>query len=246
MLILMVVMITDNYTEVSVWAYVVIAIAYLAIQAYGSIVLSAAFYVDVKSSGSRNSNEVALTFDDGPVAGKTDTILEILARYNVAAAFFCIGKNIKEHPGLLRRIHDNGHLVGNHSYWHGKLFDLQTASAIRKELDDTNEVIFQTVGLRPQFFRPPYGVTNPMVAGAIRTGGFKTIGWSLRSLDSVIEDSKALFDKVTRKLSGGDILLFHDFSDSTIEMLPSLIEHIQKRGLKIVRVDQLLNEKAYA
>lgn len=245
-LILISIMISDNYTEIPFWIYLLVAFVYSLVQAYGSIVLSAGFFTDVKSSGQANSNEVALTFDDGPVPGKTEMILDILERYKVPASFFCIGNRVKEHPEIVSKIHAMGHVIGNHSYWHGKMFDLQTPSAIAKELDDTNQIIFKTLGVRPEFFRPPYGVTNPMVASAIRQGGFKTIGWSVRSLDTVIKDSEKLFAKVTAALKGGDIVLFHDFSDATIQILPRFIEHIHKSGLRIVRVDELLNEKAYA
>lgn len=245
-LILVSIMISDNYSEVPFWIYLVPVVLYSLIQAYGSIILSAEFFIDVKSSGQKNSNQVALTFDDGPVPGKTEMILEILDRYKITATFFCIGNRVKTNPALLNAIHSKGHLVGNHSYWHGKLFDLQTSAAINKELEDTNQVIFEALGVKPQFFRPPYGVTNPMVASAIRKGGYKTIGWSVRSLDTVIKDSEKLFKKVSSAVKGGDIILFHDFSDSTIQILPRLIEHIQKNGLRIVRVDELLNEKAYA
>ncbi len=246
LLIVISLMITDNFAEVPAWAYIIVLLAYTAIQAYGSIVLSAEFFVDVLSSGKHNSKDVALTFDDGPVPGKTESILDILERYEVRASFFCIGNRVKAHPQIVRRIHEQGHLVANHSYFHGKLFDLQTPGAIASELEDTNAVIFETLGLKPQFFRPPYGVTNPMVAAAIRDGGFKTIGWSLRSFDTVAKDAEKLLTKVKSRVKGGDIVLFHDFSDATISILPDFIEHIQKSGLRIVRVDELLNEKAYA
>jgi peptidoglycan/xylan/chitin deacetylase (PgdA/CDA1 family) len=239
-------MISDNYSEIPVWIYLIVVVIYTLIQAYGSIVLSAQFFVDVKSSGRLDSNQVALTFDDGPLPGKTELILDILERYKVPASFFCIGSRVKEHPEIVSKIRANGHVIGNHSYWHGKLFDLQTPGAIAKELDDTNQIIFETIGVRPEFFRPPYGVTNPMVASAIHLGRFKTIGWSVRSLDTVIKDSEKLFSKVTSTLKSGDIVLFHDFSDATIEILPRFIEYIQKSGLRIVRVDELLNEKPYA
>lgn len=239
-------MISDNYAEVPLWIYLVVMTLYAVLLAYGSIVLSAQFFVDVKSAGATNSKAVALTFDDGPIPGKTQEILDILERYKISAGFFCIGHRVKENPKVVSAIHSKGHLVGNHSYWHGKFFDLQTSGSITKELIDTNKIISETIGMQPRLFRPPYGVTNPMVAAAIRQTNVSTIGWSVRSLDTVINDSEKLFQKVTRALKGGDIILFHDFSESTIQVLPRLIEHIHKSGLRIVRVDQLLNEEAYA
>jgi len=85
-----------------------------------------------------------------------------------------------------------------------------------------------------------------MLASAVKRGGYKTIGWSIRSFDTVIKDSKVLMNRITRSLKGGDVILLHDYTDSTLEILPDLLDHIKKVGLKIVRVDQLLNEKAYA
>lgn len=238
--------IVDFFIALSPWIYVGLVLIYVAVQTYGSIILSAGFFIDVKSSGNREENKVAITFDDGPIPGKTDKILDLLKDRQVKAAFFCIGHKVKTNPDLMKRIVDEGHLVGNHSYWHGKTFDLQTPSRISRELVETNDEIRRGVDRFPNFFRPPYGVTNPMVASAIRKNGFITIGWSLRSFDTVISNVDKLQQRLLSRLRPGDIVLFHDYSDSTIQVLPSFIDHISKVGLKIVRVDELVNEKPYA
>lgn len=225
--------------------YVVVIFLYLGIQAYGSSVLSAQFFVPVRWKG-QQKHSVALTFDDGPVPGKTESILNVLAAHNVHAAFFCIGNRVADNHTLVSKIHTAGHLVCNHSYWHRFTFDLQSASAIGKELDDTNAVIHNLIGRKPVFFRPPYGVTNPMVAKAVRAREITTVGWSIRSFDTVINDGPELLKKITRNLKGGDIILLHDHGKVTTEILPSLLNHINTVGLKIVRLDELLNEKAYA
>ncbi|MBA4055584.1 MAG: polysaccharide deacetylase family protein, partial [Marivirga sp.] len=124
-------------------------------------------------------------------------------------------------------------------------FDLQTTGRIVKELVDTDQTILKAIGVKPRLFRPPYGVTNPMVASAVKKGGYKTIGWSIRSFDTVIKDSATLLERITKPLKGGDVILLHDYSNTTLEILPALLDHISKVGLKIVRVDELLNEKAY-
>jgi peptidoglycan-N-acetylglucosamine deacetylase len=240
------VMISDNYSEVPLWIYLTVISIYIGLQVYGSLVLSAQYFTPVLLAGQEGTKDIAITFDDGPLGRNTEKILEILNRFKVTASFFCIGHRIKANPGLLSRIYAEGHLIGNHSYWHGKTFDLQSAAAITRELKDTNAIISQTVGVQPNFFRPPYGVTNPMVAAAIKDCGYKTIGWSVRSMDTVTKDPEKLLKKVTSSLKGGDVLLFHDYCDSTVEMLPALIEYIKKNGFRIVRLDDLLNEKAYA
>lgn len=224
--------------------YILIAMTYLAVTTAGSIILSWQFFIPVKSSGV-SQQSIAITFDDGPLEGKTDQILDILRIQNIPSAFFCIGNRVDKNPALVKRIHDEGHLIGNHSYWHAATFDLQLAGTIAKELSDTDASIFKVIGKKPKFFRPPYGVTNPMVSNAIKRNDYTVIGWSVRSFDTVIKDQQKLFRRITRSLKGGDIVLFHDYSDATIEILPAFLQHVNALGLKIVRVDELLNEKAY-
>lgn len=235
----------DRLEDLPFWPYIILIVIYFIIQAYGTAVLSAQFFLPVKFKGDEHSNSIALTFDDGPIPGRTEKILEILKLHKVPAAFFCIGNRVADNPVLTRRIYDAGHLIGNHSYWHNATFDLQTAGKIGKELIDTDQTILEAIGAKPNFFRPPYGVTNPMVAKAVKKGGYKTIGWSVRSFDTVIKDSSVLMNRITKSLKGGDVILLHDYSNTTLEILPALLDHITELGLKIVRVDELLNEKAY-
>jgi len=233
------------YAGLSPWVYAGIILVFLSLQAYGSIVLSAQFFLPVQFRGPAASRSIALTFDDGPLPGYTERVLDILKAHNVQAAFFCIGHRVTSHPDLVARIHADGHVLGNHSYWHGKLFDLQTPAAIRAELEHTNAALHDIIRKRPRFFRPPYGVTNPMVAAAVRKLNYTTIGWSLRSFDSVSRDSGELMGKVSDQLQAGDIVLFHDYSEAMITMLPKFLKHVVNAGLKIVRVDELLQEQAY-
>jgi len=236
----------DWNNPVSPWWYAVLLIVYLNIHAYGAWVLSAQFFLPVKFQGDTESKKIAITFDDGPIPVMTEKILDILKSHKVPAAFFCIGNRVDDYPTLTKRIHESGHLIGNHSYWHGAMFDLQSPDKIAKELEDTDTAIEKAIGKKPNFFRPPYGVSNPMVAKAVKMGGYKTLGWSIRSFDTVTKDSATLMRRVTKSLKGGDVILFHDYSKATLEILPAFLDHVAKLGLKIVRVDELLKEKAYA
>ncbi|HEY9044422.1 MAG TPA: polysaccharide deacetylase family protein [Ohtaekwangia sp.] len=227
-----------------VW-YIVLIVALVALHTAGSIILSLQFFIPTRCKG-ESANAIAITFDDGPIAGMTDKILAILKEHNVKASFFCIGHRVAREPMLAKRLHEEGHLLGNHTYWHKATFDLQSGNTIAKELADTDNAIVKAVGVKPKFFRPPYGVTNPMVASGIKRGGkYTVIGWSVRSFDTVIKDRAKLFQRVTRSLKGGDIVLFHDYSESTLDILSDFLNHVSKLGLKVVRVDELLNEKAY-
>ena len=229
----------------SLYAYAILVMVYLAMVTYGTVVLSAEFFVPVKYKGLVSSGTIAITFDDGPIPGKTEKILEVLKFHKVQAAFFCIGNQVANNSTLTKQIHNDGHLLGNHSYWHKSTFDLQSTKKIQDELSATDHAIHSAIGLKPTFFRPPYGVTNPMVASAIVKGNYKAIGWSIRSLDTISKDREALFGRITKSLKSGDIVLFHDYCTITLEILPDFITYVHNHGLKIVRVDQLLNEKAY-
>jgi peptidoglycan-N-acetylglucosamine deacetylase len=235
----------DVFLSVPVSLYVILVIGYFLIQAYGSIVLSANFFITAVSKGN-TSNSVALTFDDGPVPGMTDKILNILKQHEVKGAFFLIGKNATENSALVKQIHTDGHIVGNHSFYHGKLFDLQSAASIYEELKKTDTILNSIIGKQPKFFRPPYGVTNPMVANAIRKGKYTTVGWTVRSFDTVTKDGSKLLEKLTKKkMEGGDIVLFHDYSESMVSILPEFIKRVKSQGFQFVSLDTLLNEKAY-
>jgi peptidoglycan/xylan/chitin deacetylase (PgdA/CDA1 family) len=236
----------DWFNALSLWWYALLAIVYLNFQAYGASVLSSQFFLPVKFQGDRNSNKIAITFDDGPIPVMTEKVLDILDARKIPAAFFCIGNRVNDYPNLTKRIHDAGHLIGNHSYWHGAMFDLQSPDKISKELKDTDKAIEKVIHKKPNFFRPPFGVTNPMVAKAVKKGGYKTIGWSIRSFDTVTKNGSVLLERVTRSLKGGDIILFHEYSTATLEILPEFLDEVANLGLKIVRVDELLKEKAYA
>jgi peptidoglycan-N-acetylglucosamine deacetylase len=234
----------DTTYSISGWWYVALVVPFIAIHTLGSIILSMQFFIPVRSQG-KPQQAIAITFDDGPIAGMTENILSILKEHNVKASFFCIGHRVAREPSLAKRLHDEGHLVGNHTYWHKATFDLQSGNTIAKELEDTDKAIIKAVGVKPKFFRPPYGVTNPMVATGIKRGNYIVIGWSVRSFDTVIKDRARLFNRVTRSLKGGDIVLFHDYSESTHGILSDFLKHVAKLGLKVVRVDELLNEQAY-
>lgn len=231
--------------NVPIWTVVLLLIIYGVIQVYGAIMVSSQFFVPIRCSGPSRSGAIAITFDDGPLPEKTGKILRILKEHQAQSAFFCIGRRVMENPELVRQIHAEGHILGNHTFSHAGTFDLQSAQAMSDELKAADKAMQRIVELSPRFFRPPYGITNPNLANAILKGGYVTVGWSVRSFDTIIKDKTKLFKRVTKKLRAGDIVLFHDYCDSTIEMLPDFLNHVSNIGLKVVRVDQLLSENAY-
>ena len=146
---------------------------------------------------------------------------------------------------MLKKIDEQGHQVANHSYSHAFFFDFYSSKRMIDELKQTDELIYSVISKKPKYFRPPYGVVNPNVAKAIRGGNYFPVGWSVRSLDTVIKDPGKLMSRVTKSISSGDIFLFHDTSDSTKAILSDFIKHVQQQGFTFVRLDNLLKEKPY-
>jgi len=227
------------------WGWLLVLLfVYIHLLVLGAIFIGWNFYLFSFNKG-KSKQQVALTFDDGPAA-ETAAILDILKKEGVPAAFFSIGKNAAAHPELVKRWDAEGHLVGNHSYNHGFNFDWQSAKTMHREIEDTNMLIQRTIGKKPRLFRPPYGVTNPNLARAVKMAGMDSIGWNVRSFDTKAKNPRQLLNKVLSGLQGGDIVLLHDSMGITREILTELIAQARKKGFTFVRVDQLLDIRAYA
>lgn len=220
-------------------------IFFIAVTAWGSANIRSGFFIKAECEG-RLPGKVALTFDDGPVPGKTDVILNILRQNNITASFFCIGNRMEKHPGLVQRIISEGHTIGNHSFSHHPVFDLFPESKLSKELSDTNSAAKTISGKELRMFRPPYGVTTPPLARAIIKNNLITVGWNVRSLDTVIHDDQKLINRVTGNIKAGDIVLLHDTSDTTVRSLQTIIDKIRSKGLDFASVDQCIGKEAYA
>jgi peptidoglycan/xylan/chitin deacetylase (PgdA/CDA1 family) len=217
---------------------------YVFILVYGSIKISAGVFLPVLCKADNSNNEIAITFDDGPVTN-TNAILDVLKLNRVSAVFFCIGKRMEENPEVLKRINEEGHVIGNHSYSHHFFFDLYSSKKMLAEMKQTDQIAEDVTGRKIRLFRPPYGVTNPNLAKAIKDGVYYPVGWSVRSMDTVIKEERKLLE-VAGKLKSGDIILLHDTAKITVLTLQKLLDEIKKKGFTIVRADKLLNIEPYA
>lgn len=227
------------------WIFGLLLAGYTAILVWGSMSIYVGFYMPVTCKVNTTEKVVALTFDDGPQTYFTPQVLDILQAHHAEAAFFCIGKNIEAQEELLKRIHAEGHLIGNHSYSHHFWFDLFGAGQMLEELRLTDTLVENATGLRPHFFRPPYGVTNPNLRKAVQRGGYFPLGWNIRSLDTIARKEDELLHRIISKLQPGSIILLHDSMEITVKILPALIEQIRSKGYTIARIDKILNVPAY-
>ena len=223
------------------------ALVYFGIVAYSSSQINSNYHLRVICSAPQNlKNEIAITFDDGPDSTVTPAVLNILKKHNLKASFFCIGKKIEGNENLIQRIAEEGHLLGNHTFSHSYFFDFFGTNKISKELSVTHQKIENCCGKRMKLFRPPYGVTTPNIANAVENLNLTTIGWSIRSLDTVNKDAALITERITSQLKSGSIILFHDTHSRVEQVLEETIEYCAKNGFKIVAMDKLLNLEPYA
>jgi peptidoglycan/xylan/chitin deacetylase (PgdA/CDA1 family) len=226
--------------------YPVVLLAWSLLLFRGSYYVGSQFYIKTICAAATSQKVIAISFDDGPLPDYTPQVLQVLQEHQVPAAFFCIGNRVLEHPGLFKQVHEQGHIIGNHSYSHATWFSLYSSTKMHADLQQMDTAMQEVLGLKPRLFRPPYGVTNPNLAKAIRKGGYIPVGWNVRSLDTVIKDSDKLLQKVVKGVRPGAVVLFHDTSKATLHMLPAFIAHVRGAGYEIVRLDKMLNLSAYA
>ncbi len=233
------------FHNITYWSIIILVFIYSLIVFYGCYYIGSNFFIKTTCFAKTDKKEVALSFDDGPAINYTTEILQLLKQYNIKAAFFCIGNRITANEIILKQLHDEGHIIGNHSYSHDTWFDLFSYKRMGKELAMTDDAVKKVTGCKPHLFRPPYGVINPNVKKSIRNGNYIPIGWSVRSFDTVIKNEKKLLQRITRSVKPGDIFLFHDTSKTTLNILPTFIQHLHQNGYDIIRLDKLLNINAY-
>jgi peptidoglycan/xylan/chitin deacetylase (PgdA/CDA1 family) len=236
-------MVLSGYT--TYFALIFLVLSYLLILIFGVFRVGFEFFMEIENAGDSRYNEIAISFDDGPHPEITQKVLEKLNRFGVKAAFFCIGKNAEAQREIVKEIHDSGHIIGNHSYQHTNNFPIFSSSKIKNDLEKCSKIITDLTGIKPRFFRPPFGITNPRIAKAVKTLDLTVVGWSLRTFDTSKSPSKVIH-KIKKNLTGGDLILLHDNHEGIIEILDFLIPFAEENGLKFVRPDELIKKEAYA
>lgn len=229
-----------------VYGYFLLVLIYSLIVFYGCYYVGSNFFIRIVCKAETGKKEISISFDDGPAQNYTPEILRILQEENIPAAFFCIGSRIQGNEELIRQIKADGHIIGNHSYSHHFWFDLFSAKKMLADLQAMDGEVKRITGLSPILFRPPYGVTNPNLKKAIITGNYTPVGWSVRSMDTVIKEEGKLLEKINRGIRPGAVFLFHDTSAATVKSLPAFIKEVKKRGYNIIPLDKLLHLQPYA
>ena len=183
---------------------------------------------------------VAMTFDDGPHPTHTPRLLDMLGARGLRATFYLIGNRVVQYPQIARRIADEGHEIGNHSWSHPFLNRYSDARVIR-EIDQTTNAIFEVTGRPPVTFRPPYGAfTRRQRTWLHDVRRLPTILWSVDPQDWRRPGANVVANRILRHSHQGAIILSHDIHRGTIDAMPSTLDGLTARGLRFVTVSQIL------
>ena len=180
--------------------------------------------------------KIALTFDDGPSAAWTPALLDGLKERGVKATFFLIGENADKNPEIVKRMAEEGHLIGNHTYHHVELTKVSENEA-RLELADTSAVIDRITGKEPEYMRPPFGAWQRKLEQEIQ---MLPVLWTIDPLDWTTENQDEIVNKVVTEAEENDIILLHDCYKSSIEAGLRIVDILQEEGFMFVTVDELL------
>lgn len=224
-----------------VWA---LFITFIFILFLGTVRIGMRFFLPSKNNGNEKLPHVALTFDDGPDAATLD-VAGCLERHDVRGTFFLIGQKIEINPQIVNTLHQSGHLVGSHSYFHKWFLPLRFPAVQISEILRTNALIERIINKKPRWYRPPFGITNPWVAKAVKRTDMVSIGWSVRSFDTVIGAGDLLSKRLKSRVKNGSVILLHDGGTGLVGFLDTFIPWLKQSGYNIVSLEELINEKAY-
>lgn len=206
------------------------------------------FYLPIISRGRSGKNAVALTFDDGPDPASTPELLRLLSKHNITATFFVTGEKASRHPELIHEIVRNGHTVGNHSYSHDIFIMFKGSRALRREIETTQDVL-KGYGVHPLAFRPPVGITNPLLRHVLRKSGMFNVNFSCRAIDAGNRRLQHLSRKILNRIRPDDIVVLHDVHPKNEDLfaywlseLELIFSGISRKGIEILPLSEIIGK----
>ena len=201
---------------------------------------------DAYCLGDTSKKEIYLTFDEGYENGNTGKILDILKELNVPAAFFVVKPYIDKDPDLIKRMVDEGHVVGNHSVHHPSMAQIHDKEKFKAELTGVEEAYKEVTGQdMPKFFRPPMGKYSPESLAMTKELGYTTIFWTFAYKDWLIHDQPSAeyaIEKISNGVHPGCIMLLHAVSDTNTKVLGKALKALQDDGYVFKSLNDLPTE----
>lgn len=193
------------------------------------------------------TRELALTYDDGPNDPHTLQLMDVLARHDVKATFFVLGKFVQQKAEIVRALVAAGHVIGNHSWDHPPLI-FATDAELRSQVERTQAAVFDACGMTPTLFRPPYGGRRPGTLQAVRKLGLEPVMWNVTCYDWKTSSADKVFAHAQRQIRGGDVILMHDGDQAamganrrhTVEASDQLIAYYKGQAYEFLTVPKMM------
>ena len=206
------------------------------------------FFLPIVGRGKPGEKGVALTFDDGPDPEVTPLLLDLLDRHAASATFFVTGERAALHPTIIRDILSRGHTIGNHSYHHFPFLSLKGIRTLRREIGSTQSLL-AGFGIVPLAFRPPVGITNPLLWRVLLEQGMFCVNYSCRAVDIGNRRIGRLSDTVLKSVRRGDIIALHDVAprhagtERLMAEFDALLRGLREKALEVVPLGRLIGRE---
>ena len=191
---------------------------------------------DVEEEPEKEIRRIALTFDDGPHPSYTEQLLDGLKERGVHATFFVTGEHAQLHPDIIKRMQEEGHLIGNHTYSHIQLRK-GNREVFKEELIKTNEILEEITGQEVVYVRPPYGSWDKSFEKELNM--FPVL-WTVDPLDWCSSNADCIAQKIVSKVDENDIILMHDYYKSSVEAALMAVDELLEKGYTFVTVEEIL------
>lgn len=193
---------------------------------------------DVYIKNSDEKPKIAITFDDGPNEIWTPKLLDGLKKRGVKASFFVIGEKASKNQAIIKRMFEEGHIVGNHTFSHVQLTALSDEEAC-EEITQTSRILYEITGEYPQYIRPPFGSWNDSLECAVN---LLPVMWNIDTLDWTTKNVEKIVQKALKDVKENSIILLHDNYESSVDAALRIVDELQRQGYEFVTVEELLLE----
>lgn len=242
---------------IAILCILAIVLSITVFMVWASASISSGVYVRAFCREKTDRKVVYLTFDDGPHPPETERVLDVLRERGARATFFLIGSKVSGNEAVLRRMLEEGHALGLHTYSHAGTFPLLSFDKMLADVNEGKRSVESVAGKKISLFRPPFGVTNPTIAKVVRTLGLHTVGWDVRSFDTMFCNSSEhsckqsgyscmqsehsckqsghdwyvpVVERIMKQVRPGSVILLHDRLDGASELLSLLLDSLAASG----------------
>lgn len=233
---------------ITILCILVIVLSIIVFMVWASASIRSGVYVRAFCREKTDRKVVYLTFDDGPHPPETQRVLDVLRERGARATFFLIGSKVSGNEAVLRRMLEEGHALGLHTYSHAGTFPLLSFDKMLADVNEGKRAVESVAGKKISLFRPPFGVTNPTIAKVVRTLGLRTVGWDVRSFDTMFCKSSEhsckqsghdwyvpVVERIMKQVRPGSVILLHDRLYGASDLLALLLDNLAASGYDFTR-----------